>query len=820
MLIKKHIFFILVVAIVTAFSGCSGGGSSSSNSGNTGGSAQKGPFANGSVVKAYELVNGVRSGSIVQTTTHGIKGDFTFNSLPWTNPTQIVVTGDYFDEVTGNYRGNGNLSVVIKGGKGKIDGGVNVNILTQITSARIIKLLKEGKSFDEAYVSANNLIEEMFNLDLSNGKGPESLDLTKTDKPDNAKLLQISAALLSTDNPQKVLEDIVEDAKDGNLDGKGDAGVESIKEKIKTVNLQEVAANIDLQVGSHMATHVEQMLQGKLPVDFDLKFIDRFDVELGSQVNSNEVILLGFDGNVSVEAINASAIINGSSILHSGDTRTLPAGTTIKLKAIASSDYGTKKTATLKVNNKSFYFSTTTKSDPNSSTDTTPNSFNLGKKLNAEPSSTVQSDEIVVSGLSKNVFVDVNVTGGKYSVNGVNRNSTISRVTNGDKIKVKLAASNQFSTLQKATLNIGEVSGDFITVTRVRDITPNIFTPATKYNVDLNTPYITDYVTLDGFEGDLPLTVSNGWVQAEGDSSWNIGINSASKGIKVRFKQISANDFDRKKTTAIKLGNYQITFQTITKANPALMDYVPTHFNFPTKRVGIVDGDSISVESDAIAITGIANGNGIKIKSGTRNAQIKINNGNWTSGAIEGVKAGDILKVKILNVNNTVISYGASVEYYDNEDSDYKKFANFGVLTHKITQTPNDIDLGSQTNVNSNGTYFSNTVTISDLSSGVEVDATIVGNGAYAKNEAWESVHNAKNIKLKNGDTIQFRLIFLDEPEGTTESMFLNFKSKSFSFSVTTNKAPIFQTTPSFSNVEVGDHISFTPRVIDDSSLT
>ena len=365
---KSSLFSIFFIGLILVFyAGCWDSSSkikeNTSSEQNISGVAQKGPFAKGAVVKAYELVDGVRSGRVVQTTTSDNKGDFNFNSLPWTNPTQIVVTGSYFNEVTGEYSSDGNLSVVIKGGTRKIEGGVNVNILTQIASSRIIKLLKEGKSFDRAYALANTFIKEMFNLDLPNGKGPESLDLTKTDKPDNVKLLQISASLLSTQNPRKVLDNIGDDAKDGTLDGEGELGVDEIKDKIKSINLLEVAENIDSQVGSQMATHIEQMLQGVLPIDFELKFVDQFDVEPSTQVNSNIVTLLGFDGNVTLKVLNANAMINGSSILHAGDTISVPAGTTIKLITIASSDYNTKKTATLRVNNRSFYFSTTTKSN-------------------------------------------------------------------------------------------------------------------------------------------------------------------------------------------------------------------------------------------------------------------------------------------------------------------------------------------------------------------------------------------------------------------------------------------------------------------------
>jgi len=116
----------------------SGGGGTTTTPKSAGGAGQKGPFAKFSKVVAYELVNGVRSGNKVETQTYDYRGRFRFNSIPWTNPTEIVITGQYLNENTGDYLLDGNLSAIIRGGSGKIDGSVNVNILTSKKNQKII----------------------------------------------------------------------------------------------------------------------------------------------------------------------------------------------------------------------------------------------------------------------------------------------------------------------------------------------------------------------------------------------------------------------------------------------------------------------------------------------------------------------------------------------------------------------------------------------------------------------------------------------------------------------------------------------------------
>jgi len=779
------------------------------------------------------LVNGVRSGNKVETTTYDYLGHFRFNSIPWTNPTEIVITGQYLNENTGDYLLDGNLSAIIRGGSGKIEGSVNVNILTHIVAKKIKKLLSIGKTFDEAYNIANAFLKNKFNLDFLNGKGAETLDLTDASNPDNIKLLQISSALLNTQNPDKVLNDIANDAEDGDIDEVGMAGLDELKDNIDGVNLSEVVSNMNgAGVSVYTVDAVKGILKNKLPVDFNLNFIDRYDVPLSTQINSNEVTLFGFDGNVSIKVENANALVSysddsgyHSTSLGTANTMLVGAGTTIKFLTVSSSSYDTIKKATLFVNGKEFYFITKTKSNPNIN-DTTPNSFNLGTKLNVEPSSDISSNEIEVSGLSDGVFVDINITGGEYSINGVDKGTTPAKVTNHDKVVVKLTTSNQFSHFQKATLTIGGVNGEFKTVTRAEDKIPAPFSPQTKYNVEPSTNYETDYFTMNDFEGDLDLVVSGGEVQVEGDTQWLSHINSLSRGVRVKFRQTSSSEYDKEKVTTIKLGNlYHTTFTTITKANPALMDYTPRAFNL-SKRVSIDEVQNQTVQSDDIPISGIANGTGIKIKPSSPNTMIKINNGNWTNGEISGVMAGDILKIKNIAVNASNKSLISTVSYYDRDDSEYKIFIRFSIRVYDSIQNPDDVDFGTIVDavVPQSGftDYYSNEVTISGLSAGSEVEAMVLGPSGYSffsKNGGtWEHPHK---VSLKNGDKIKFKVgISSSVGEGHTDDMFLNFKNKSFKFSITTNIAPIFRNRLSLDNIEVGDHIDFTPSVLDNQVVT
>ncbi|MBD3794295.1 MAG: hypothetical protein IE889_09150 [Campylobacterales bacterium] len=75
--------------------------------------ASKGPFRAGALVTAYRLDERLqRTGEYKETNTTDDKGTFSIE-LPWTGLTEINVVGDYYNELTGAYMSDGNLSTFV-----------------------------------------------------------------------------------------------------------------------------------------------------------------------------------------------------------------------------------------------------------------------------------------------------------------------------------------------------------------------------------------------------------------------------------------------------------------------------------------------------------------------------------------------------------------------------------------------------------------------------------------------------------------------------------------------------------------------------------
>ena len=818
--------------LLSTFIGCSSsGGDAQDSTQNTttiskaDGMSQKGPFEKGSHVVAYKLKNGQRTTQHITTQTFNNAGSYVLK-LPWKGPTEIVITGNYLDELNGEIQADGNLNAVINA---QTDGsvGANINIFTTIAAARIKKMLQNGTSFNEANTQAQALVQKLFNLELANGIKLTNLDMlhNNTDaKADNARLLQVSAALQASQNPKALLNALIQDASDGSLDDKGEAAFDTIVKNSTSIDLESVGKIISDY--SHYSTVASSpdLLKGKIPLDMKISFKEIVDAEPQAQYFTHKVPLNGFEGklNISISGSGAHLLVtkkDGTTIsLSEGNSLLLEAGSLIGLSQLASSSYQTTKQVTLHIGGRDFIWGITTKSDPNS-LDITPNIFILKKISNVEPSSYVLSNEIVVSGLSQGQYVDLNISGGSYSLNGQPYTTTATRVLNGDSIKVRVLTSYQFLTKKSATLNIGGVNGEFTTYTRPKDITPNSFQPQTIYNVELHTNYTTPYFLMNGYEGGLDLNITNGEAQLEGESTWTHYMHDFPAGYKVRFRQNSSSEFNTKKTTQIQLGSYITSFETLTKINPDTIDTIPNPVIFPTRyNVVPLNGEVIS---DEVVLSGMAGGNGATIKA-LDGAYIQVNGAEWTKESVTGVMAGDIIRVKRTNVHEKDALVTVVVAYKE-ENSAMQQFGYFKAYTAPADTTPDPINFQSITDANLFETYTSNKITISGLDEDVTLTATIVGellSSNYQYNLNQQGWQNAPaTITLRNDDTLQLRVASSSQ-QGKTESIALNYNKTSAIFSVTTNIAPRFSNKPNFNNIEVDDNIRFTPIVRDTQSVT
>jgi len=105
--------------------------------------------------------------------------------------------------------------------------------------------------------------------------------------------------------------------------------------------------------------------------------------------------------------------------------------------------------------------------------DTTPDAFSFAAKMDVEPNTLVQADEVVtVAGLGDGVVVPITVSGTGspgFRINGGSLQDANSQATvkNGDRVEISLmTAADAWETAYAATLTIGTLSGTFNVTTR------------------------------------------------------------------------------------------------------------------------------------------------------------------------------------------------------------------------------------------------------------------------------------------------------------------------------------------------------------------
>ena len=208
---------------VIMLTACGGGDNSSSQIDSkpaSHGRAQKGPYQTGSPVTLYELdANGGHTGRTASTQVES-DGQFTFNA-PWTGPTELEVTGHYFDESNG----------IMSDQPGRLTAWIDlpatditcINLFTHLVAARMQVLMASGEAFESAQGIAHDELRTLFDLVAVNSHELARLDLSdgqSANAIDNANLLLFSTALLSAGIDQTGIDAFYSDfADDARLNG-------------------------------------------------------------------------------------------------------------------------------------------------------------------------------------------------------------------------------------------------------------------------------------------------------------------------------------------------------------------------------------------------------------------------------------------------------------------------------------------------------------------------------------------------------------------------------------------------------------------------
>ncbi|MEK6477175.1 hypothetical protein WJR50_06560 [Catalinimonas sp. 4WD22] len=349
---------------------------------NLSGYVQKGPFLNGSTVTIIELDDEFKpSGRTFSTEIQDNRGTFVFDEISLISPyVELTGEGFYYNEVKAEESSAPLTLKAIVNIKDKT--ATNLNILLHLQRERVIYLIEQGETFDEAKAQAQQEVVRVFGIEKSTLASAETMDISK-EGDEHAILLAISATLQGQNTVaelSELLANINSDIReDGTLDN------ETIKEKIRAgarfvspANIKENLIKRYKEVGTEIALpDFEKYLDSdgdgiinseddETPDEFSFAPIteakmDTFYVSetitLQGLPNPTESWLYAGGGDYS-----ATLIINGEEL--SDNSALLSDGDEIAIKLQTGSDFSTTYSAELIIGTFITNWTVTTLSNP------------------------------------------------------------------------------------------------------------------------------------------------------------------------------------------------------------------------------------------------------------------------------------------------------------------------------------------------------------------------------------------------------------------------------------------------------------------------
>ncbi|MCL1957653.1 MAG: hypothetical protein FWF63_10045, partial [Fibromonadales bacterium] len=157
------------------------------------GVAQKGPFVDGAVVKIYELDSKYEKTKKSFSGKTNSKGYFEIEVGKLASPYVIIeASGKYNNEVSGK-PSNGAITLKAVADVSNKD-NVNINVLTDLESEKVLKLAKSGKSFEASKKQAQKEVLNALGVSEAVTRNSEDMALFGGNASDNV-LLTVSVAL-------------------------------------------------------------------------------------------------------------------------------------------------------------------------------------------------------------------------------------------------------------------------------------------------------------------------------------------------------------------------------------------------------------------------------------------------------------------------------------------------------------------------------------------------------------------------------------------------------------------------------------------------
>jgi hypothetical protein len=723
---------------------------------------QKGPFLQGETVKAIKLNTDGTESNTFDTTVIGSDYKFSFSDLTWDGPTKFTIeNGKYYNEVTGA-TSTATLSAIENIEEGTTP-NVNINILTDIAAKNILSKMAETPTSDiDTYKdSAQDAIAETFNLDLGDGVDLEDLDLTGQDTENekaNTQLLQLSAAILSTNNPDEVITNLGNDLSDGDIDDEALGSLEEIQDVVEDVDLVEIAAKMETSLNLTNVPNSNDLLDGTLSLKNDIAFTSVTDAHRNTEYTASTTIdgIYGTGGaDFSISNADEYRIDGGEWIaLSTSSTGSINNGQTFEVKHTSSTTYETSKTTEVTIAGVRFPFSTTTLTNPVVS-DTIPNEFDFGFKKGESSGATVESSEITVSGINETatIFIDYGTFTKTAALDSsVSAGLTSDTVENGDKIKVTHIASSEFSGSRTSIVNIGGVEGKFKSFTLAQDINPilensddeEVVSFDNNFDEEISATSVSNTITVTSITGEVDISIENGEYKI-GDGAYTSEAGTVELNETVTVKHTSSSSFTTETSSTLTIGNRLVDFTSLTMANPIIPDDIPNEFSFDA-----LTSEELNREVTGVfTLSGTSDANAsISISSNGAYRYSSDNGLNWS--AWSSISANDLIPPKaLIEVKHTTSSdFGTQTKTTLTVGGVSADFISFTKAEDALVD---DFTFSTQSEVDQNSLFESATETISGINTSVPVS---IENGEYSIDGA---AYTSTAGTISNGQTLKLR---------------------------------------------------------------
>jgi hypothetical protein len=510
-------------------------------------------------------------------------------------------------------------------------------------------------------------------------------------------------------------------------------------------------------------------------------FLSANNQEPGTVVSSAPATITGLEAPaaVSVTGTGGAPQISLDGGLNWGVSGSVANNGTVLVR-LTSGTFGETRTATVTIGGVTTDFAVTTRSSNEN-----PVFADFTDQTGVEPSVTITSDAVTVTGIETTVTASVSgdglpelqVNGGAWVPAGSNAS-----VSNNDTIRLRLT-SGAVGETRTATLDVNGVTQTFSATTRSADTEPEAFTVAAVTNAAAGA-VVQSSATITGIEAPAVVTISGEGTPAFSTDEGATWVDASGSGLVENggtiLVRLTAGSFDVTRTATLSVGGVTSDFTVTTEPQ----DTAPDAFAFTSALA--IEG-SVST-SDVVTLAGFTGSVPISV-SGDGSPEYRIGAGNWTSTA-GTVTSGQQVQVRLTaawterTVRTATLSVGAGSGTFSVETQD---------------RTPSALTFASVTGAALNTVVTSDPVTISGITGSVPVAVEAAFSAAYRINGGtWVSTPGT----VQDGDTVSVRFVSANA-YATERSVGLTVGTVSGAFSVTTDAQ---DTTP--------DAFAFEPRLV------